>query len=90
MSRKHNVDEIDLKIENIEVYPSLTYKDSGFVHDGCIRIFWSSSIGFGQYDLWKDSKGNWCGDSECMDSQEDKDFIKKLLSLLAEKLIIID
>jgi hypothetical protein len=53
-----------------------------------MRIFWSSSIGFGQYDLWKNQDEKWYGDSECMDSQDDKDFIKKLLALVAENLII--
>jgi hypothetical protein len=88
MARRRNVNEINLQIDKIEVYPSYTTNEGKFVHDGCIRIFWSASIGFGQYDLYKDEKGKWHGDSECMDDNEDKDFIKKLLSLMFEELNI--
>lgn len=68
-----------------------------------MRIYWSSSIGFGTLDIVKCSgKGNvgagfesleeeliLIADTEYMDSQDDKSFTAKLLSLLVEKLEII-
>jgi hypothetical protein len=88
MARRHDVNNINLEIDDIEIFPPYTTRESIFIHDGCMRISWSSTIGFGTYDLYKDQKGKWHGDSECMDNNDDKDFIKKLLELLVEKLII--
>jgi hypothetical protein len=42
-----------------------------------IRIEWSGTIGWGQYDLIFD-KDSVEGYSECMDSNEDKGFLKAL------------
>lgn len=54
-----------------------------------ITIEWSSTIGFGEYTLYKESGDEkWYGDSECMDRGEDKEFIKELLRLFVEKLIV--
>ena len=89
MSRKHDVNEIELSINNIEIYPP--YIDGvKVVHNGCIRISWNSNIGFGQYDLYLNKENQLCGDSEYMDSKEDKDFIGKLLELVKEHLLIIN
>lgn len=89
MSRKHDVNEIELSIDDIEIYPP--YVDGeNVIHNGCIRIYWSSNIGFGQYDLYLNKENQLCGDSEYMDRQEDKDFIGKLLELLKDKLLIIN
>lgn len=76
MSRKNNVDEIDLKVNNI-----ITHSGGG------IRIEWSSKMGFGQYDL-QTREGKIVGDSETMDRGEDKDFLRKLLNLIADKVEI--
>lgn len=76
MPRKHNVNKINLQISDIDFFKS------GMV------ILWSSDIGFGEYIITKEEGGELIGLSECMDIQEDKAFIKKLLELLAEKLII--
>lgn len=73
MSRKSNVDEISLEVRNIITHSS-----------GGIRIEWNSSLGFGQYDL-QVREGKIVADSESMDSGEDKDFLRKLLSLIADK-----
>lgn len=75
MSRKHDVNDINLNV-------------SGFdpIKDG-LRIYWGSNIGFGQYDIWIED-GKVCGDSECMDSQDDKDFIRKLFELVADQMTI--
>lgn len=88
MARKNDVNKINLKISDMEVYPPLTTKEGKFIHNGCMRLFWDADIGFGQYDVWLNENGEWCGDSENLDSQEDKDFAKKLLELVVEKLII--
>lgn len=73
MSRKNNVDEINLEVRNI-----ITHSAGG------IRIEWTSDLGFGQYDL-QVREGKIVADSESMDSGEDKDFLRKLLSLIADK-----
>ena len=82
--RKHNVDEINLKIDAIEV-------DSGD-----ITIYWSSDIGFGQYSICgrmvKDhpEKTEWVAMSEYMDNNADKAFGEKLLKLWMEQIKIIE
>jgi hypothetical protein len=73
MSRKNNVDEINLEVRNI-----ITHSAGG------IRIEWNSDIGYGQYDL-QVRDGKIVASSESMDSGEDKDFLRKLLSLIADK-----
>ena len=76
MSRKNNVDEINLEVRNIITHSS-----------GGIRIEWNSDLGFGHYDL-QVRGGKIVADSESMDSGEDKDFLRKLLSLIADKTVV--
>jgi hypothetical protein len=85
---KIDVNNINLEIDDIEVWKPKNPEKN--MHRGLIRIRWNSSIGFGEYDLCKDGNGNWVGYSETMDSNEDKDFIKKLMELFIERLTIID
>lgn len=75
MPRKHDVNKINLQIDGFEFFTK------GF------KILWSSDIGFGEYAVKKEN-GELIGYSEHMDIQDDKAFIKKLLELLAEKLIV--
>lgn len=83
MGRKHNIKDIHLQIDNIE----------GFCNDdrtGFI-ISWSSDIGFGEYAVWKDCSDNdfkLYANSECMDSNDDKEFVAELMRLVINKLII--
>lgn len=81
MSRKFEVDKIHLKI--YEVRPFEYTKSVGFT------ILWSSDIGFGEYTIYrmKDSQ-KWVADSEHMDINEDKAFVKELMRLFIEKLEI--
>ena len=80
--RKHPVDTINLEI--VEFYPFYhSDENNGFV------IEWESDIGFGQYTIYKTSEG-FAADSEHMDSNEDKDFIRELMKLFVEKLTIED
>lgn len=77
--RKHDVSNIKLKIDDIEVSVS---------SNGDIRIYvyWSSNIGFGEYSLFYDKVENtWLADSECMDSNDDKAFLTELMSKFIEK-----
>ena len=87
--RKHNINNINLQIHDVKVCSKSITEDGEFVHNGCIRIQWNSDIGFGEYDLCKDENGDWIGHSETMDSNDDKDFIKKLLEVFVEKLTVL-
>ena len=73
MLKKNNLDEINLEVRNI-----ITHSAGG------IRIEWTSDLGYGQYDL-QVRGGKIVASSESMDSGEDKDFLRKLLSLIADK-----
>lgn len=76
--RKHPVDTINLKI--VSFYPFYHSKDNnGFI------IEWESDIGFGEYRVYKTPRG-FVADSEYMDSNEDKDFIKELMRLFIKDL----
>ena len=81
MVRKYNPKEIDLKIKG--VYPYENKKYTGFT------ICWTSSIGFGEYDIYRSANDNkWYADSEHMDSNDDKEFITELMRLFIEELHI--
>ena len=73
MSRNMNVDEINLEVRNI-----ITHNAGG------IRIEWTSDIGYGQYDI-QVREGKIVAHSESMDQGDDKEFLRKLLSLIADK-----
>lgn len=77
MSRKNKVEDINLQVRNI-----ITHNAGG------IRIEWNSDIGFGQYDI-QVREGRIVAHSETMDKGEDKEFLRKLLSLIADKAEII-
>ena len=79
--RKHNPKEINLEIKDIEIWENANYE--GF------DISWISTIGFGKYRIYrKTGTDEWCADSETMDINEDKSFIKELMRLFIEKIII--
>jgi hypothetical protein len=81
MARRYEVDEINLGIT--DVVPFSNERHSGFI------IEWSSDIGFGEYTIYKPADSDeWYGDSEYMDSNEDKDFIRELMKLFINKLIV--
>lgn len=83
MGRKHKVDEINLQIDDLVTFVNEEY--IGFI------IEWSSDIGFGQYTVYRtcDSE-EWKAESEHMDSNEDKEFIKELMKLFIAKLNVED
>lgn len=81
MKRKINVNEINLSIAAVIPFSNEKY-------DG-IQIEWDADIGFGMYTLYRGKgSGKWCADSEHMDSSDDKDFLKKLLSLFVDEVQI--
>ena len=83
MARRFEVNTINLEVYDIR--PFVNERGSGFV------IEWDSDIGFGEYTIYKRADSDeWRGDSEHMDSNTDKDFIKELMKLFIDKLYIVD
>ena len=81
--RCFDVNEINLCIHEVE--PFMNDKYSGFV------IAWHSDIGFGEYTIYKAvGSSEWKADSEHMDSEEDRAFLKKLFELFVQELKIMD
>ena len=81
MARRFEVNSINL--DAYDIHPFVNEKYTGFV------IKWDSDIGFGEYTIYKPiGSDEWYGDSEHMDNNEDKDFIKELMKLFIEKLIV--
>lgn len=73
--------KINLKIDNF--YPFVNEQFMG------ITIEWSSNIGFGQYTIYKPTDSDkWAADSEGMDDNQDKEFIKSLMELFIKELDI--
>ena len=66
-----------------EVWPVNT----DFVPNGGIGINWSGPIGFGQFILyWQDDELH--VDTEYLFTNEDRNFIKTIFNLLADKVIV--
>lgn len=97
MTRKHSVESMNLKIDNVDFLSENEYNKGG------MRIYWSGSIGYGTLDIVKRAGNNGYGfleDSheemvlegytERMDSNDDKEFIRKILSLIADFVNIVD
>jgi hypothetical protein len=83
MARRFEVNTINLEVYDIR--PFVNERGSGFV------IEWDSDIGFGEYTIYKRADSDeWRGDSEHMDNNTDKDFIKELMKLFIDNLNIVD
>ena len=96
MTRKFDVNKINLQIDNIDFWSAHTGNKGG------MRIYWSADIGFGQLDIVKRSGNDGEGrdilegaleedlvliiDTERMDCEDDKEFTGKIMSLLVDKL----
>ena len=81
--RKHNVNEINLEIE--EVIPFCNTQASG------VYFAWTSNIGYGDYVIRrKHGSDKWEAESEHMDSNDDKDFLKKLFKKFVEMVEVIE
>lgn len=78
--RKHKIEDIDLKLTDVEFFVDKRYESA--------YLSWSSKIGFGEYTIYKGKDGVWRADSETMDCNEDKEFITELMRQFVEKLDI--
>ena len=75
------IDEVE-----VEVFQNKG-KDNGKDYDEYVMILsWTGNIGFGEYTLYTDREDVWHSDSEHMDSNEDKSFLKLLLDKFVEGL----
>lgn len=75
------LDRNRIEVEVTELEPFINEKFQGF------KLIWVGNIGFGEYIIYTDGE-NWYADSECMDGNDDKWFIQKLMSSFIEKLKI--
>lgn len=76
-----NPSEINLSVRSMT--PFSNEKFNG------IRIEWDSDIGFGEYTIYRETgTDQWYADSECMDSGENKEFLRELLKLIADNVIV--
>ena len=83
MARNFAVDTINLDAYEFEPFVNEAY--TGVV------IKWNSNIGFGEYTIYRSwDSDEWHADSEHMDNNEDKAFLKELMKLFIEKLDIED
>lgn len=81
MSRQHDPKNIDLQISDV------TFFTRDGIYEG-VYIDWTSTIGFGEYLVYRNKRtGEWFADSECMDSNEDKEFLKELLGKFSEYIV---
>jgi len=55
---------------------------------GGIGVDWSGPTGFGRFELYWEDDGTLHADTECMSSDENRKFIKTMMNLIAEKVII--
>lgn len=82
MTRKYYPKEIDLRIDKAEPFVNDEYE--GF------EFQWISKIGFGTYTIYRTvGSDEWKADSECMDINENKEFITELMRLFVEQLDIV-
>ncbi len=85
--KKYNVDEIHLRIEEVQIHDK--------IDKGVMLIRWSSDIGFGEYvisgvpKITNPEKIQWLADTECMDSNDDKSFGRKLLELWLDQAWVV-
>lgn len=65
-------DKVDIEVTEAEPYVNKRFRG--------LRFEWEGNIGFGEYTLYQNTADNkWYADSECMDTTDDKWFLKKLL-----------
>lgn len=73
----HSPQNIHLTLDDVKTYGST------------IIFRWSSDIGFGEHTLYYDNeKDCWLADSEHMDKEENKEFLKELMKLWVNEIKI--
>lgn len=77
---KKTKEEVEVTVN--EINPFANDKFTGFT------FRWSGNIGWGEYTIYMDAQDEtkWYGESEHMDTNNDKWFIKKLLESFIEQL----
>lgn len=56
--------------------------------NGVIGIEWSGDIGFGRYELVLEDDGFFHAYTEGLDAEDNKEFTKKILDLLLDKIVV--
>ena len=81
---KLNREEVKVDVYDIVPFTNEEYK--GF------KLLWDGNIGFGEYTIYQnvDDPTKWKADSEYMDYQNDKWFLKKLFDSVIEMLEITE
>lgn len=75
--------DIDVILDEVIPFSNEMYE--GFI------LRWYGNIGFGEYTIHREKSGTeWKADSEHMDKQEDKSFLKELLRQMVDMVIIED
>lgn len=78
------MDKILFELDSTEITPFSNKEYEG------IEIKWDSNRGFGTYFIYR-AKGtsNWIADSEHMDSNENKNFLRMLLQKFADEVEVV-
>ena len=89
------------KFDTLQI-DSVSFWGEHELNKGGMRIFWSGCMGWGTLDIVKNKGSNLnkaneeyeemelLAYTECMDTQEEKMFIKKIMELLVDKLIVVE
>lgn len=89
------------RLDSLQI-DSVSFWGEHELNKGGIRIFWSGCMGWGTLDIVKTKGSNLnkvneeyeemelLAYTECMDTQEEKMFIKKIMELLVDKLIVVE
>ena len=71
----------DLSIENVEFFDNNTREG--------IYLSWSANIGFGEVKIFREKyTETWKADTECMCSNDDKEFMRMVLNAWVEQIEI--
>ena len=87
--KSRNIDAVITDIKPIETGLVIHEDHTTELFHGFI-IQWEGSNCFGNYTVYQNKGGDWIGESECMDNNEDKDFLKHLLAELVANITIIE
>lgn len=75
-----------MKVENVEVVNVYAFEGVGY-RNGIILVEYNSSIGFGTVNFMIDNEGVIHADTENV-AKGDKDFIKKIMDSLMDKIVV--
>ena len=81
----HTLDESTLEI--LDIWANIIPAEESVSNEEIqvVGIDWSCNLGFGRYELYFEENGTKIrADSECMDSNDDKAFLKALLNKIYE------